>query len=774
MARTSSVRRAWFTLPAEGYSRAIGADKFARFLPSEHVFRRIIPYLLGVFFLVVIATTVGNFTYGKRVATADAEKQLALIADAIAARFELNNGDRTERWQATLAKSLPTGATLDERRIFLADGEGAIRALAPLNGDALDRPLTEILGKHQPLTVLGARAGVMNVTLDDGRQAFVTVRHVGANRSQLAVVQPTSTALAHWWDATVVDTSVLATTALLLLLMGGAFVTMSQRTSRTQLSASALRNDVDSALDDAGWGIWDWNVARGHIQWSRGMLTLLGQTGAGETTSYREVSKVLHPDDDLYGSIADLLESEPATIDKTIRFHHQSGDWVPIRLRGTLARCAEDGELHLQAIASPVGEAPPAESFAASQSIIPNTSQLSDAIETISEAFVLWDADNRLVICNSKYQQFYELPDDVLKMGTPYDAVVAKATEPVVVTRTSVTKDGQSGSQTYDAQLQDGRWLHVNERRTQHGGYVSVGTDITSLKESERRLAERERELEATVADLRLSRRELERQKQQLVDLAEKYAHQKHRAEGANQSKSEFLANISHELRTPLNAVIGFSEVMQNELFGPIGNRKYEEYARDIHDSGIYLLDVINDILDMSKIEAGRMVLSIETVNLCEIIADSLKVVAPNAEERGIALELTGEHEQVMIDADRRALKQVFLNLLSNAVKFTPEGGSVCVHLEETGDQLARIDISDTGIGIPTDDIDKLGRPFEQVENQFTKSHKGSGLGLAISRSLIELHNGEFDISSTEGKGTTVSCLLPRYSDDSKLEERVG
>jgi len=168
------------------------------------------------------------------------------------------------------------------------------------------------------------------------------------------------------------------------------------------------------------------------------------------------------------------------------------------------------------------------------------------------------------------------------------------------------------------------------------------------------------------------------------------------------------------------------------------------------------------------------MVLSIETVNLCEIIADSLKVVAPNAEERGIALELTGEHEQVMIDADRRALKQVFLNLLSNAVKFTPEGGSVCVHLEETGDQLARIDISDTGIGIPTDDIDKLGRPFEQVENQFTKSHKGSGLGLAISRSLIELHNGEFDISSTEGKGTTVSCLLPRYSDDSKLEERVG
>lgn len=777
MARTTSVRRTWFTLPAEGYSRAIGAEKFARILPSEQFFRRIIPYLLGVFFAVVAIVTIGHFTYAKRVATADAERQIALLGDAIAARFEINNADRSERWQSALAKSLPTGATQEERRIFLADEDGAIRALAPLSGDTLDKPLTEILGKHQPLTVFGARAGVMTVTLDDGREAFVTVRHVGANRAQLAVVQPRDTALARWWREMVFDTSILATTALLLALMGAAFVTMSQRTARVQRVANALRADVDTALDDAGWGLLDWNVARGHIQWTQGMLALIGRSGDEETTNFKDVSKALHPDDDLYGAVARQLDDEATSIDETVRFRHRSGHWVPLRIRGTLERSADDNEFHLLAIASPAetaeASAPATATAAAVTAVAPQAShgtQLSDAIETISEAFVLWDADNRLVLCNSKYQQFYELPDEVLVPGTPYDAVVAEATEPVVVTRTAVTKDGHSGAQTYDAQLQDGRWLHVNERRTKHGGYVSVGTDITNLKESERRLAERERELEATVADLRLSRRELERQKQQLVDLAEKYSHEKNRAEAANQSKSEFLANISHELRTPLNAVIGFSEVMQNELFGPIGNRKYEEYARDIHDSGIYLLEVINDILDMSKIEAGRMILSVETVDLHEIVEDSLKVVAPNADERGIKLELTGEDDALEIEADRRALKQVFLNLLSNAVKFTPHGGSICVHLEETGDDMARIDISDTGIGIPSEDIEKLGRPFEQVENQFTKSHKGSGLGLAISCSLIELHNGTFEIESDEGKGTTVTCLLPRTNDELEAE----
>jgi two-component system cell cycle sensor histidine kinase PleC len=378
--------------------------------------------------------------------------------------------------------------------------------------------------------------------------------------------------------------------------------------------------------------------------------------------------------------------------------------------------------------------------------------RLRDAIETIPEAFVLWDADNRLVLCNSNFQLLHDLPEEAITVGASYESVVAAGTQPVV--RTKLTPDGLSvpGARTFEAQLDDGRWLHISERRTKDGGYVSVGTDITALKAHETRLVDSEKMLMASVADLRKSQ-------QTLADLAEKYAAEKTRAEDANQAKSKFLANMSHELRTPLNAIIGFSEIMESGMFGPLGADKYREYCHDIRGSGQYLLDVINDILDMSKIEAGRMRLDFEDVEVGNLLADALRVVSGRAEEK--RLEVTSKiAPDLHLCADRRALKQIALNLLSNAVKFTPEGGRITVRGRISGD-TAVIAIADSGIGIAHDALKKLGRPFEQVESQLTKSYQGSGLGLAIAKSLAELHGGSMRIRSTVGIGTVVLVRLP-------------
>jgi two-component system cell cycle sensor histidine kinase PleC len=284
-------------------------------------------------------------------------------------------------------------------------------------------------------------------------------------------------------------------------------------------------------------------------------------------------------------------------------------------------------------------------------------------------------------------------------------------------------------------------------------------------------LIEGEKRQRATIVDLRKSQQALERQTAELADLAEKYAEEKTRAEEANAAKSKFLANMSHELRTPLNAIIGFSEIMESGMFGPLGDEKYIEYSRDIRESGKYLLDVINDILDMSKIEAGGIRLSPEAVELDTLLADCIRVVSTRASEKRLAIKAEVE-PGIHLNADRRALKQIALNLLSNAVKFTPNGGAVTVQGRLRGGAVI-IGIKDNGIGIPRQALQKLGRPFEQVESQLTKRHQGSGLGLAIAKSLVELHGGAMRIRSRLGRGTLVMVRLPANAAAAMPLERI-
>lgn len=230
-------------------------------------------------------------------------------------------------------------------------------------------------------------------------------------------------------------------------------------------------------------------------------------------------------------------------------------------------------------------------------------------------------------------------------------------------------------------------------------------------------------------------------------------------AEKASHAKSTFLANMSHELRTPLNAVIGFSEMIKTEMLGPVGTAAYKEYAGLINGAGTHLLDLIGDILDMSKIEAGKLELHRERVNIAAVARECAELLAERAAAGGLSLAVDLQGAPETLDADKRALKQILLNLLSNAVKFTPDGGRVTVRVRTDGG-ICHFAVEDTGIGIPANEIGRIGNPFVQLSNNSGK-HAGTGLGLALVRALSEMHGGTFRIDSQEGHGTTVTVSLP-------------
>jgi signal transduction histidine kinase len=232
-------------------------------------------------------------------------------------------------------------------------------------------------------------------------------------------------------------------------------------------------------------------------------------------------------------------------------------------------------------------------------------------------------------------------------------------------------------------------------------------------------------------------------------------------AEFANRTKTEFLAHMSHELRTPLNAIIGFSEVIKNQMFGSDGLPRYIDYAADIHRSGQHLLDLINDILDLSKLEAGKLELHEAEVALADTVAQCCKLVGDSAREGQVRLIQEIGKGLPSLRADERALKQVLLNLFSNAIKFTPKGGVVTVRAHVQPDGGLGIEVSDTGIGIKVEDVKVALSPFGQIDSKLARQHKGTGLGLPICKSLVELHGGTFALESAPGKGTTVIVTFP-------------
>ena len=723
MARADAASASLRSDSIKGLAQSIANPAYRRLLTAEPLLRRAVPVLIIAFMLTICVGAAVQVLEHRRQVVFDATQTIEALADHFAASSIVRRAtaDRMSRAPPTRSNRrcrpgprAPAGAFSSPTATARSSPPRRTRRRCS-GGRILD-----VLGPSQPLTTFGAAAGTREITLADGEAAFATVRALKNPVGLLAVIQGRNDALANWRSTTALTVTLSATTGFVVLILGFAFHWQATRAREADLIHDTVRSRIDTALNRGRCGLWDWDLARGRVFWSHSMYDILGLPQKDDLLTFGEVNALVHHGRHQSLRAGDAARRRQGAVDRS-RLPHAP------RRRHDGCGCARAANWRART-------AKPACISSASPSTSPSRRAWSSGpwrptcgCATPSRPFrkpsccgtptIAWCCAIRIS------RNCITCPTTPLRPARPTRRSSPPGKTPIIRT-TVANDDGQPrGARTFEAQLDDGRWMHISERRTKDGGYVSVGTDITKIKQHEQKLVEGEKRQIATIVDLRKSQQTLELQTAELADLAEKYAEEKTRAEDANQAKSKFLANMSHELRTPLNAIIGFSEIMESGMFGPLGAEKYTEYSRDIRESGEYLLDVINDILDMSKIEAGGIRLAPEAVELEPILADCLRVVSTRAGEKHLNLDAQIDPELVL-NADRRAVKQIALNLLSNAVKFTPDGGAVTVHGRRRGGTVT-IAIEDNGIGIPKDALRKLGRPFEQVESQLTKKSPG-------------------------------------------------
>jgi signal transduction histidine kinase len=361
-------------------------------------------------------------------------------------------------------------------------------------------------------------------------------------------------------------------------------------------------------------------------------------------------------------------------------------------------------------------------------------SLLQSTLEHIGEGVSVFDSQGRLVAWNFRFRELLDLPADLAVGASLHDILMHQAArgdfgedDPKAEVARRLDLFYRDVPTSKERVMPPGRTLQIRRRAMPNGAVISIYSDVTEIKASERRLIEA-----------------------------------RSQAEAANRAKGDFLANMSHELRTPLNAIIGFSEVISNELFGPVGNEKYLEYIKDIHTSSLHLLSIINDVLDMSKIEAGKVELAKEVVQIQNVVSEVMRMVHERARSRDIELTAQLSDENVEIWADERSMKQIFLNLLSNAIKFSQEGGQIYVRIVTDQPDIVVLEIEDHGIGMSEEEQERALQPFGQAKPVTTRNYGGTGLGLPITKGLVEAHGGTMTIDSRAGYGTLVRIVLPR------------
>ncbi|WP_374302732.1 PAS-domain containing protein [Ferrovibrio sp.] len=391
--------------------------------------------------------------------------------------------------------------------------------------------------------------------------------------------------------------------------------------------------------------------------------------------------------------------------------------------------------------------------------------QMFDAIESISDGFILYDKDERLVLCNSKYREFYREISDLLVPGTKFSDILRASIQRQMVDMEPAFLEEwlaervelfRKGSGSTETRLANGRWLRNTERRTSDGGVVGIRTDITALKQQQETL-------QRNITDLEAANRQVEQQSFRLRELADRFSEEKERAEEASRAKSEFLAMMSHEIRTPMNGVLGTIGLLQNTEL----SQQQHKLVITARESAEHLLTLINDILDFSKLEAGRIDLESIDFDLPRVIESAVSMMNPRAVMKGLRLSTCVAPEVPRFaKGDPARLRQVLFNLTGNAIKFTDRGEVEiivdAVHQSEGRFNLT-VKVRDTGIGIAADKIKHLFGRFSQADSSIARRFGGTGLGLAISKQLIELMGGKIGVESTEGEGSIFWFTLPLH-----------
>ena len=651
------------------------------------------------------------------------------------------------------------GSYTPDTTVVVTDGENrivsGIRA-----GKAMSPAELGVALPFSPAASADGRPGVKYVPAGEG-QALVSTAYVPGYGATVAATQPTDVSLEPWFGSIWLFAMLIAGPIAIGSILAAALTGQSRQVAFTRHALRESEQRYVAAITGARAGVAEFNPAAETVTVLPSLVELMGSATQAGTIASSDFMRLVHPEDGppLRHALDQARRSRrPSSV--AVRLAHGEGRWTWVRF----VLQPGDGAA-ISGVAADINDEREAEARRSAAEV-----RLRETIENAPQGIVLWDRNQRLAISNRRFREFTGLAEIDAEPGAERGRVMGSLLEPGESAeangnpqRWQVRKLEGLPDGSDELLLIDGRWLHASHRTTSDGGELSVFTDVTAMKNQEAELIRRELELREAVTGLEKSQGLLERQAIELTKLTGRLETEKQRAEEANRAKTEFLANMSHELRTPLNAIIGFSEIMGAELFGPLGHPKYVEYARDVVTSGQGLLDLISDILDMSKIESGEVRLSPEPLDVAAAAAEAIRMVAQRAGEKGVKV-LIDVPDDLIAAADPRAVKRVLLNLLSNAVKFTDRGGAARVRARSHGGFVV-VAVEDTGCGIDPADIPKLGKPFVQLERHGGEAARGTGLGLAVAKALVELGGGGLAIESAPGRGTIVRFTIPVHAD---------